>query len=79
MLMTRLVYLSFTLLILAINGAALWTALTSSQSASAIVPSALIINAVMWPLALVVAYRIGQVTGVEYLRKINAKSSTARA
>ena len=28
MLMTRLVYLSFTLLILAINGAALWTALT---------------------------------------------------
>jgi hypothetical protein len=79
MLMTRLVYLSFTLLILAINGAALWTALNGIQSASAIVPGALIINAVMWPLALVIAYRIGQVTGVEYLRKIKAKASTARA
>jgi len=79
MLMTRLVYLSFTLLILAINGAALWTALTSTQSASAIVPGALIINAVIWPLALVVAYRVGRVTGVEYLRKIKTKGSTARA
>ncbi len=79
MLMTRLVYLSFSLIILAINGAALWAALSSIQSPSAIVPGALIINIVMWPIALVVAYRIGQITGVEYLRKTKAKTSAAGA
>ncbi len=77
MLMTRLVYLSFTLIILAINGAALWAVMANVQSTSAIVPSALILNIVMWPLALVVAYRVGQVTGVEYLRKAKAKTSAA--
>jgi hypothetical protein len=79
MLMTRLVYLSVMLIILAVNGAALWAMLNGTHEVDAIVPAALIFNIVTWPLALVVAYRIGQVTGVEYFRQIRAKMAAARA
>jgi hypothetical protein len=44
-----------------------------------IVPAALVINALAWPLALVVTYRIGQVTGVEYLHSIRARPSARQA
>ncbi|WP_414463627.1 hypothetical protein [Hyphomicrobium sp. DY-1] len=59
----------FTLIILAINIAALWGVFRGSGEIAPVVPAALIINSVCWPLALVVAYRVGQVTGVEYFRK----------
>ena len=79
MLMTRIVYLSFTLVVLALNCAALLAVRNSPHEIDAIVPATLLINALAWPLALVIAYRIGQVTGVEYFRQVRAKIATIRA
>jgi hypothetical protein len=79
MLMTRVLYFTFTLIFVLLNGAALWSVLNSIQETNVLVPTALIVNAVTWPLALVVTYRIGQVTGVEYLRKRRAKAAKERA
>ena len=83
MLMTRLLFFTFTLIIIVLNGAALWTLSSNAQKIEAIVPTALIVSAVISPLALMIAYRIGQVTGVEYLRKmraeVRAKATAARA
>lgn len=79
MLMTRVIYLTFVLVFGALNSAALWALSGSAQTVNPIVPAALIINTLMWPIALVVAYRIGQVTGVEYFRKVRARASALRA
>ena len=57
MLMTRIVYLSFTLIVLVLNFTALWAVRNNPHEIDAIVPAALLINAVAWPLALVIAYR----------------------
>lgn len=76
MLMTRILYVTLTLVMLALNGAALWA--LPEQTGSPIVQTALVVNAVTWPIALMVAYRIGQVTGVAYLRKRRAALSAAR-
>jgi hypothetical protein len=73
MLMTRFVYLCITILIFALNGVALWAVYHAAQPIDAIVPAALIMNMASWPLALMVAYRVGQVTGQEYFRKVRAK------
>jgi len=78
MLMTRILYLIFTILVLALNGAALWALSPSAQGVSAIVPAALIVNAIAWPVALLVTYRIGQLTGVEYLRKVRARRAALK-
>jgi hypothetical protein len=37
------------------------------------VTATLIINLISWPPAIVIAYRVGLVTGVEYFRKARAK------
>jgi hypothetical protein len=79
MLMTRIVYLSFTLVVHTLNFAALWAARNNPHEIDAIVPAVLLINALAWPLALVIAYRIGQVTGVEYFRQVRAKIAAIRA
>jgi hypothetical protein len=79
MLMTRVVYLSFIVLLFVINGIALWTLFTDSHEVAAVVPAALIINTIAWPIALIIAYRIGQVTGVEYFRKVRARLAALRA
>jgi len=62
MLMSRFLYLAATLLVLSLNGAALWTLTQEGQAMMGLVPAALIVNAVAWPLALFATYRIGQVT-----------------
>ena len=79
MLMTRLLYLIFTLILVALNAAAFWALPGGSVEVNRVVPAALIINAVAWPLALVVTYRIGQVTGVEYLRNVRARVAARKA
>lgn len=78
MLMTRVIYLSFTLIFIAINGAALWAFQNRQQAGDIVVPAVLIINALTWPVALFVAYRVGQVTGVEYIRKMREKIAGVR-
>lgn len=79
MLMTRFAYLCFMILVLSLNGAALWAVFHAGQPIEAIVPGALIVNLASWPLAVIIAYRIGQVTGQEYLRKARAKVSAVHA
>jgi hypothetical protein len=79
MLKTRMFYASFTVFLVALNTTALWVASSDTHETNKIVPMALIINAVAWPLALVITYRIGQATGFEYLRKIRAKAGRIRA
>lgn len=63
MLMTRFLYLASSLLVLFLNGAALWYALSHDPAPARIEVAALVVNAVIWPLAIVIAYRIGQATG----------------
>lgn len=79
MLKTRLLYAIFTVFLVALNAAALWFASSDTHEINNIVAMALIINAVAWPLALVITYRIGQVTGFEYLRKIRARTAALKA
>jgi hypothetical protein len=78
MLMTRLIYAIFTMLLVALNAVALWVVSSDAHNMNPIVPTTLVINAVAWPLALVITYRIGQVTGVEYLRKIRTRTAAIR-
>lgn len=77
MLMTRFLYLAVTLASVALNGAAL--ALLSGNGGAGIAQAALIANIVIWPVALYVSYRIGQVTGVEYLRKARERAVAIKA
>ena len=79
MLMTRILYLIVTLLVLALNSAALWALPPSPQGVSAIVPVALLVNLIAWPVTLLVTYRIGQMTGLDYLRKIRARRAALKA
>jgi hypothetical protein len=74
MLMTRFVYLCATVFVLAFNIAALISVARAAQPSQAIVSGALILNSVAWPLGLIVAYRVGQITGVEFWRKGRAAS-----
>lgn len=62
MLMTRFLLIISTVLILAFNGLALWHVLGAEPRLSPVVAAALVVTAVAWPLALVMAYRIGQAT-----------------
>ena len=73
MLMTRFAYLCATVIIIVLNGAAVVALYRSSAPVDTFVAATLIINLVSWPLAIVIAYRVGQVTGVEYFRKARAK------
>jgi hypothetical protein len=77
--MTRILYLILTSVVLTLNGAALWALSPSAQGVSAIVPAALIVNAIAWPVALAITYRIGQLTGVEYLRRVRARRAAKKA
>jgi hypothetical protein len=79
MLMTRMLYLAFTAILVALNAAALWALSDSPVEMNRVVPAALIINALAWPLALVITYRIGQVTGVEYLHSVRARAAARKA
>jgi hypothetical protein len=79
MLMTRWLYISLTVFLVGLNIAALWALTGDTPEVNQLVPAALIINAISWPLALAIAYRVGQVTGVEYLRRRRAKSAALRA
>lgn len=63
MMKTRFLLVSSSGLILALNGLALWHVVRAEPPISPIVGAALVVNAVTWPLALALAYRIGQVTG----------------
>ena len=78
MLMTRLLYLALTVFLVGLNAAALVALSADAHDVSRIVPVALVVNAFTWPLALIVTYRIGQVTGLELLRKMRARAA-ARA
>jgi hypothetical protein len=42
------------------------------------VTAALIVNTVAWPLALVITYRIGQITAAIHRREIRARQGAAR-
>ena len=79
MLMTRILYLTFTLILVALNAAALWALSGSPVEVNRVVPAALVINAMAWPVALVITYRIGQVTGVEYLNSVRASAAARKA
>jgi hypothetical protein len=63
MLKARFLLASSSALILALNGFALWHVLRAEPPLSPIVGAALIVSAASWPLALALAYRIGQITG----------------
>lgn len=58
MLMTRIVYVTVCSLLVLTNGAAL----IEAGGGRSFVTAALIANLLLWPLALVVAYRVGQAT-----------------
>lgn len=62
MLMTRFLLITSSILILALNGTALWHVLSAEPPLSPIVGGALVATAAAWPLAIVFAYRIGQAT-----------------
>ncbi len=78
MLMTRILYTSFLLFLLVLNGSALWWLAGTPQPVAGIVPAALIVNVVAWPLALVIAYRTGQFTSAEHWRKMRSKMGAGR-
>lgn len=72
MLMTRFLYLVSSLLIFVLNGAALWHILIHDPAPSRLAVAALVVNAVIWPLALPITYRIGQATGRLHDIKVRA-------
>jgi membrane protein YdbS with pleckstrin-like domain len=74
MLMTRFLFTVASLLLCSLNAAALWQLLSTYEQAPSLAAAALVVNAVIWPLALVVAYRIGQATDAEAHRKAKAKA-----
>ncbi len=78
MLMTRILYASFLLFLFVLNGSALWWLASTPQPVAGIVPAALIVNVVAWPLALVIAYRTGQFTNEEHRRRMRAKMGAGR-
>lgn len=75
--MTRIAYISLNVVMLALNGAAYLALSDIEQGVSPIVKTALVVNA--WPLALVIAYRIGQVTGIAYLRRRRARKLRSKS
>lgn len=77
--MTRIAYISLSVVMLALNGAAYLALSDIEQGVSPIVKTALVVNALAWPLALVIAYRIGQVTGIAYLRRRRARKLRSKS
>ncbi len=71
--MTRFLYVALVATLLVLDAAALWYADPRSLPAAA-----LIVNAAVLPLALVIAYRLGQVIMVEKRRAARAKARTVR-
>ena len=76
MLMTRFLYSCFLLLLFGLNGSALWWLVDNAQPATSLVPAALIVNTSPGR-SLVITYRIGQVTGVEYRRNCGRRRRPA--
>jgi hypothetical protein len=74
MLMTRVLLLTSSLLVLALNAAALWGLLATYETPPRLAVAALIVTAVTWPMALIIAYRIGQATAAEARRKARARA-----
>lgn len=74
MLMSRFLFAASSLLICSLNGAALWQVLTTNEAPPSLAAAALVVNAVIWPLALVAAYRIGQAANAEARHKATAKA-----
>lgn len=74
--MTRFLFTVASLLLCSLNAAALWQLLSTYGPAPApsLAAAALVVNAVIWPLALVVAYRIGQATDAVAHRKAKARA-----
>jgi hypothetical protein len=62
MLMTRLLYVTTSVLVILLNGTALALLLSDDRPQSSIVVAALVVGTVMWPLGLAMTYRIGQAT-----------------
>jgi hypothetical protein len=60
------------LMLCLLNTAAFWQLLSIAGPAPSLAGTALVVNAVTWPLALIVAYRIGQATDAEARRKAKA-------
>lgn len=75
--MTRILFLIFVTIFLGLNVTALMA--TRQETVAAIIPATLVINAVSWPIALVIAYRIGQTTGIAYLRKVLGRRAAKRS
>lgn len=69
MLMTRILFLAMSALMLVLDAAALWSISGAKESVGSVVPTALIVNAIALPAVMVMAYRIGQITGVAHFRK----------
>ena len=74
MLMTRFLFTLSTLLLCSLNIAALWQVLSAYEPPPSLAVTALVVNAVTWPLALYAAYRIGQATDAEAHRKAKARA-----
>ncbi len=74
MLMTRILLLSSSVLICALNAAALWGLFMADAAPPRLAVAALVVTAVTWPMALVIAYRIGQTTASEARHKAKAKA-----
>jgi hypothetical protein len=72
MLMTRFLYVALVATLLVLDGVAVWHAGFQSLPAAA-----LIVNAAVLPLALVIAYRLGQVIMVEKRRARRASAGRA--
>jgi len=62
MLMSRIVYISVAGILMTLNAAALALLIGGDSASRSVIMAALIINLLLWPLALVIAYRIGQAT-----------------
>ena len=74
MLMTRFLFTLSTLLLCSLNIAALWQVLSAYEAPPSLAVTALVVNAVTWPLALYAAYRVGQATDAEAHRKAKARA-----
>jgi hypothetical protein len=74
MLTTRFLFAVSSLLICTLNVAALWQVLSSYEPVPSLAAAALVVNAVTWPLAILVAYRIGQAANAEARLKARSKA-----
>lgn len=62
MLMSRIVYFSVAGLLVALNAAGLAVLFGGDTAPRQVVTVALMVNLFIWPLALAIAYRVGQAT-----------------